>query len=134
MRRQAVYKPEALLTRAGAMLGLKCTPEGSHAELERLGHLGRFLLALRLRGEEFVQGLLIGLRGFAFHSLGSVQKVIGFLMLMVRSDAGRRALLLLAVGLQRLLGLFLIPEMERSKQLTDVDNDLTSCIHENIVQ
>lgn len=69
------------------MLRLKCSPEGGYAELERLGHLGRFLLALSLRGEEFVQGLLIGLGGFAFYALGSVQKEIGFLILPVRSDA-----------------------------------------------
>lgn len=87
MRRQALYKPETLLTRAGAMLMLKRSSESGYAELERLGHLGSFLLALRLSGEQFVQGLLIGLRGFAFYALGSVQKEIGFLILPVRSDA-----------------------------------------------
>lgn len=71
MRRQAVYKPEALLARAGDVLELKSSSDGVYAELDSLGHLARFLLALRLRGEEFVQGLLIRLRGFAFHTLGS---------------------------------------------------------------
>lgn len=88
MRRQAVYKPEALLTRAGAMLRLKCSSEAIYAELDSLGCLCRFLLALRLRGEEFVQGLLIGLMGFTFHALGSVQKRISLLMVMVRNDVG----------------------------------------------
>lgn len=69
------------------MLWLTCTSEGVYAELQRLGHLGRFLLALRLTGEKFVQGLLIRLWGFAFHTLGSFQKVIGLLGLLVRSGA-----------------------------------------------
>lgn len=89
MRRQAVYKPEALLAGAGAgaMLGLKCTPEGGQAELDSLGRVFRLLLALWLRCEELVQGLLVGLRGFALHAPGSVQEGFSFVMRMVRTDA-----------------------------------------------
>lgn len=124
MRRQPVYKLEALLARARAMLRLKCSPEGIYAKLDRLeylGHLGRFLLALSLRAEVFVQGLLLRLGGFAFHALGFVQKGIGFLMLIVRTDTSCCTCFLLVVGLQRLMCLFLIPEMQRSKQLTNAN-------------
>lgn len=83
MRSQAVYKPEALRTRA-LLVGeeVKTPLEGFNSEREGFGELGRAPLARGLSGEEFVQGLLVGEGGLALHALSFVQRRAGVHLLL----------------------------------------------------